>query len=242
MRKVLSSPQFNKSQPSCFLHPRFLFFTVLAIILFLCTPYVYSCEVTLVWERNMESDLAGYKIYYRTAAERYDVYIDVGKETSCTISNLEEGKTYFIVATAYDLDGNESGFSDEVTYTVPKGDTGNNAPVARDGTLTVTENMTGNGTASASDVDGDILTYSIVTNGTGGTATITNSTTGAYKYIPHPNVTGTDSFTFKAHDGALESNVATVTVTILPKFVSAGVGNAGTTMPPAPWSGTGNGW
>src|SRR5206468_4327820 len=64
--------------------------------------------------------------------------------------------------------------------------------------------------------DGNVLTYSIVVNGGKGTATITNATTGAFTYTPNLNANGTDTFTFKVNDGTVDSNVATVTVTITP--------------------------
>lgn len=69
------------------------------------------------------------------------------------------------------------------------------------------------------DIDGDPLTYQVVNNPTlgtvvdclGGTADLT------CRYIPNPNVIGTDTFTFKANDGALDAPVpATVTINILP--------------------------
>src|SRR5204862_4349519 len=59
------------------------------------------------------------------------------------------------------------------------------------------------------------LTYAIVTNGTKGTATITNTVTGTFTYTPAANANGADTLTFTARDGALESNVATVTITIV---------------------------
>ena len=54
----------------------------------------------------------------------------------------------------------------------------------------------------------------VVANGTKGVASITNVATGAFTYTPNANANGTDSFTFKAHDAAVDSNTATVTVTI----------------------------
>jgi hypothetical protein len=62
----------------------------------------------------------------------------------------------------------------------------------------------------ATDVDSATLTYSVVGAASHGTVTITNPTTGAYSYAPALNYNGTDSFTFKANDGSLDSNVATV--------------------------------
>jgi ELWxxDGT repeat protein len=70
------------------------------------------------------------------------------------------------------------------------------------------------GTLSATDADGDALTYSIVTNGGKGSATITNAATGAFMYTPNVGATGVDSFTFKANDGKVDSIVVTVTITI----------------------------
>jgi VCBS repeat-containing protein len=90
----------------------------------------------------------------------------------------------------------------------------NRIPTATDDTLSATEDTAANGTLKATDPDGDPLTYSIVANGTKGTATITNPATGAYTYTPNPNANGTDAFTFKVSDGAVDSNVAMETVTI----------------------------
>ncbi|MHB9022786.1 MAG: Ig-like domain-containing protein [Armatimonadota bacterium] len=90
-----------------------------------------------------------------------------------------------------------------------------NAPTATDGTLSTYQNSAGNkGTLVASDPNSDPLTYSIVTNGSKGTATITNAATGKYTYVPTTGQTGADSFTFKVNDGQEDSNTATVSVTI----------------------------
>ena len=49
--------------------------------------------------------------------------VDVGNHTTCTISGLEEGNTYYFAATAYDLFGNESDYSNEYFEYIPKTDT-----------------------------------------------------------------------------------------------------------------------
>jgi VCBS repeat-containing protein len=90
----------------------------------------------------------------------------------------------------------------------------NDAPAASNGSLSTSEDTAAKGTLSATDVDGDALTYSIVANGAKGTVAITNAATGAFTYTPNANVNGTDAFTFRASDGTLFSNTATVTVTI----------------------------
>jgi VCBS repeat-containing protein len=90
----------------------------------------------------------------------------------------------------------------------------NQAPVASNGVLSVSEDVVAGGTLAATDPEGKALTFSVVTNGGKGVATITNAATGAYTYKPNANANGTDSFTFRASDGSLNSNPGTVTVTI----------------------------
>ena len=79
----------------------------------------HAAEITLAWDRNPESNIAGYKVYYGSESGAYSNVIDIGSYTSCTISGLEAGETYFIVATAYDTSGDESTYSGEIAYTVP---------------------------------------------------------------------------------------------------------------------------
>jgi streptogramin lyase len=92
----------------------------------------------------------------------------------------------------------------------------NQPPVAQDQTIATNEGTPVNGTLSATDVDvpPQPLTYSIVTNGTKGTAVVLDAAAGTFTYTPLPGRMGADTFTFKANDGALDSNVATVTVNI----------------------------
>lgn len=73
----------------------------------------------LVWNPNNESDLAGYKVYVGERARHYDTAYNVGLQTFFPLNNLSPGKTYFLAVTAYDLSGNESDFSEEVSVEVP---------------------------------------------------------------------------------------------------------------------------
>lgn len=88
------------------------------------------------------------------------------------------------------------------------------APIAFDSTVTTNQNTKVSGTLQASDSSNSQLTFSIVKNGTLGTATITNSHTGAFSYTPKRNAGGIDTFTFRVYNGTAYSNVATVTVYI----------------------------
>ena len=90
----------------------------------------------------------------------------------------------------------------------------NDAPVAQNGSLTTAEDAAATGTLAATDVDNASLTYSLVTGPAHGTATITNADTGAFTYTPAANYNGMDSLTFKASDGALDSNTTTVFIIV----------------------------
>ena len=91
--------------------------------------------------------------------------------------------------------------------------------MASNGTTSGNEDNAISGTAVATDVDSPSLTYSLIGANGGaqhGTVTITNAATGAYTYTPDANFNGIDTFTFKANDGTLDSNNATITVTVNP--------------------------
>jgi hypothetical protein len=94
----------------------------------------------------------------------------------------------------------------------------NRAPVAVSSSV-----MPGPGALSASDADSDGLTFSIVTAPTNGAVVVTNAAMGAFTYTPGAGFPGSTSFTFKANDGEVDSNVATVTVTAVPGPNSAPV-------------------
>ncbi len=67
-------------------------------------------------------------------------------------------------------------------------------------------------TLSATDVEGSSLTYSIVSNPSNGSLGSVSGT--SVTYTPDTNWNGTDTFTYRANDGSLNSNTATVTVTV----------------------------
>src|SRR5947208_12991192 len=63
-----------------------------------------------------------------------------------------------------------------------------------------------------SDVDGDALSAVLVSPPTHGVLTL--NTNGGFTYLPATNYNGGDSFTYQANDGALDSGIATVNITI----------------------------
>jgi VCBS repeat-containing protein len=106
-------------------------------------------------------------------------------------------------------DGTASSTVATVTITV----TGvNDAPVANSMATSLNEDSSKAITLTATDVDGNPLTYSIVTMPAHGTLT---GKPPSMTYVPAANFHGADSFAFKANDGTVDSNIATVSLTII---------------------------
>src|SRR5262249_40583285 len=78
------------------------------------------------------------------------------------------------------------------------------------------------------DPDGDPLSAVLVSGPAHGSLTLFPD--GTFQYLPEPNFTATDSFTYNASDGPLSSAPATVTLTVTPTDdAPVGVGDAYTT-------------
>ena len=134
-----------------------------------------------------------------------------------TLSGTAPNLTYTPVA-------NYNG-SDSFTFKVNDGTVGSNiatvsititavndAPVANPQSVTTDEDTAKAITLTGSDVDGDDLVFIIVADPSYGTL---SGTAPDLTYTPDPGFNGPDSFTFKINDGDLDSNVATVTITVI---------------------------
>ncbi len=95
----------------------------------------------------------------------------------------------------------------------------NGAPTATDISLELTAGSSGGGILSAFDPNGDPLTFRITSQGTKGNASLTDDKAGTFTYTANPGTSGSDAFTFVANDGQVDSNTATVNVTINPPSV-----------------------
>jgi hypothetical protein len=74
-------------------------------------------SLTLSWSANSESDIAGYRVHYGTAAAPDNTTVDVATNTA-TIENLNTGVTYTFAVTAYNNAGGESEYSLPLSHTV----------------------------------------------------------------------------------------------------------------------------
>jgi hypothetical protein len=89
------------------------------------------------------------------------------------------------------------------------------APVAQNGSAQGPEDTVITNALMATDVDGPQLSYIVVAQPAHGTVTV-NPGGIAFNYTPNLNFNGADSFTFKANDGTLDSNIATISLTVFP--------------------------
>ena len=102
--------------------------------LLLCAFFIpaagHAGEVNLAWDPNTEPDVAGYRVYYGLGSRNYDHVMEVGNSTSCVVTGLEQGRTYYFAATAVNTANIESDFSNEVSAALS---TSNQPPLANAG-------------------------------------------------------------------------------------------------------------
>ncbi|MGR5265118.1 Ig-like domain-containing protein, partial [Photobacterium damselae] len=108
-------------------------------------------------------------------------------------------------------DGN--GGTDTITVTVNVTPV-NDAPVGEDVSAETQEDTAVTGQLTATDVDGDNLTFKPGSNPENGSVTI--NADGSWEYVPNPDFNGEDSFTVVVDDGNGGSDTITVTVNVTP--------------------------
>ena len=181
---------------------------------------------TLVWDAPTSNtdgspitDLAGYKIYYGTSPASYSASIDAGQATTYQVNNLTDGLTYYFSVTAYTALLNESGFSNEVSKSLPASSL-----------YTLTTTRTGNGAGSITS------TPAAITCGATCSATYNAGTTVTLTAAADPNSiftgwsgactgTGTCSMTMNA------AKTAAATFTLRTFTISAASGTNGSISP-----------
>lgn len=84
---------------------------LVAILVVLCCA---SQAATLMWDANSESNLLGYRVYVGAASRTYSTNWTT-TNTTFTVTNVPVNGTNFFAVTAFDTDGFESEYSDEVS-------------------------------------------------------------------------------------------------------------------------------
>ncbi len=179
---------------------RFLF-ALIIVVVFSMTGWLTGCD-------SDEFDLSGCDC----DEEIDDLVDDRGKpdDEEKTFENGVHTLTYW-----YNRDGFAQTFrwgdgTDlccETTYSTLD----NQAPAALNQSILTPVNTAVNITLTATDVDGDALTYRVVNPPNSGSLT---GVAPDLTYTPNANFQGSDSFTFTAHDGKVESFAATVQIRV----------------------------
>ena len=115
------------------------------------------------------------------------------------------------VATGMLLDIGAFVTADQIELTVDP--SSNSAPVLTDLAVGVDEDSAVWDTVAATDAEGDALVFSVASQPTDGEVLL-DPLTGSFRYESNMDFAGQDTFTLQANDGALDSNAATVTVTV----------------------------
>src|SRR5207248_39883 len=143
------------------------------------------------------TNLAGYKLRYWQNSSGTPQSLDVGNQSSYTLTGLVDGATYSFVVDAYTTSGTTSSDSNMLTITVP---TSNQAPVALADTASTPagKSVTISVLANDSDPDGDPLKITAVTLSAHGSVTFTPT---SVTYMPVSSFSGTDTFYYTIMDG-----------------------------------------
>ncbi|MGA1868315.1 MAG: tandem-95 repeat protein [bacterium] len=184
-----------------YLLPKILLVNFLALFI-VYSSYANGAQVTLAWDQNSELDLAGYKLYYKTNSvdASYDMSSDIPLEMlsdqnypAYTLSDLDDNQDYYFVATAYDVAGNESAYSNEVYLKC----------------ISTIEDSAVSIILPEDDQSGDMV-FSIISLPSYG---VLNGIPPHLMYVPEPNWHGTDYFTFKTSDESW-ADIKTVMITV----------------------------
>jgi hypothetical protein len=184
-------------------------------LLFIASISSYAASVTLAWDPNSESDLAGYRVLYGTSSGVYAQVLDAGNTTTAVVPNLTEGTTYYFVVKAYNTAVIDSTASAEISFTPPSPPSHNTPP-----TVTLTGPTNGSTylapasitlDATALDSDGTVARVEFYQ----GTTKLGEDSTSPYAFAWSGVAFGTYLLTARAIDnqGAhTDSLTATVTV------------------------------
>lgn len=94
--------------------------------LLVCTlwlSHAWAGQVALTWDPVAVPTLAGYTLYYWHGRAGVPHRLDVGPQTTTTLTDLVDGETYTFAVSAYDTAGEESETSNLVTATSASGPT-----------------------------------------------------------------------------------------------------------------------
>ena len=78
-----------------------------------------TASISLGWSPSPDPAVVGYNLYSGAASQTYTNLVSVGNVTNAMMGSLVPGTAYYFSTRARDAQGNESPFSNEISYTVP---------------------------------------------------------------------------------------------------------------------------
>jgi hypothetical protein len=81
----------------------------------LSATHAAAAQLTLAWDANTETDIAGYVVEYGPSYAPFSLTADAGNQTTWTLANAAPGTTYSFRVVAYNAIGERSAPSDVVT-------------------------------------------------------------------------------------------------------------------------------
>lgn len=75
--------------------------------------------IGLAWRASPTPGVTNYNIYWGPGTRNYTNLVAAGNVLAYTLTNVARGLTYYVTATAQNTNGLQSGYCNEVVYTVP---------------------------------------------------------------------------------------------------------------------------
>jgi hypothetical protein len=113
-----------------------LIISITFFFLILSSNNLFAAQVKLSFTPSPDSRVIGHKIHYGKSTS-FGTVVDLGNATTFLTPDLSGGTTYYFAAKAYDKYGNESAFSNTLSYKIP-----DNTLTPTTGTDTTTNNAT----------------------------------------------------------------------------------------------------
>jgi hypothetical protein len=225
---IPSGPELNPTLAGATLAPGLYKFTGQALLT--------GSDLTLsggpedVWIFQITSDLqvdSGRAVILAGGAQAKNIFWQVGTSavlgTSTSFKGTIIADQAITMMTSSTIEGRALAFSAGVTYNGSAGTlpASGNPPVAAPDYYSVTQDTTltvplPGILANDSDPDADVLVPVLVDDVSNGILVLDPN--GSFAYTPTPGWSGTDTFTYKASDGALQSSDVTVTLEVNPTF------------------------
>ncbi|MCH1928635.1 tandem-95 repeat protein [Shewanella sp. A25] len=164
-----------------------------------------STSLVTVVSGDNNGDSVTYSITAGNGAGKFSINPTTGEITLIGSLDYETVNSYSLTVQVSD-----GSLSSTAIVTINVTDV-NEAPVANSQSLSTNEDVPLSITLTGSDVDGNSISYTLLSSPTRGSLT---GTAPNLVYTPTANFNGSDSFTFSVNDGLLTSNIATISVTI----------------------------